>query len=281
MYLASRLGLFAPQDVSVELADFTGASKGMEALIGGSIDILSGYYTQALQVRAQGREVDVFLSVYDSNLIALAVAPSARERVRTLADLKGTKIGVTTLGSATHQFADFIVRRAGLPADAVTPIAIGTAARAVAAMERGVVDTGVVTDFTIQYLQKRHGSLTLLADTRTREGVAALHGVDAFPGTVLMAQRSWVKAHAAAARAVSRAVWQAVEWMKAHTPEEVVARMPEDHYGGDREAYLAANTGAIPLLSRTGRVDPPGHRAACEFLALPQTTASAFREPVE
>jgi NitT/TauT family transport system substrate-binding protein len=74
-----------------------------------------------------------------------------------------------------------------MPPDSVTPIAIGTAARAAAAMERGVVDAGIVTDFTIRYLERRFGQVRLLSDTRTRDGVQKTHGVNAFPGTVLMA----------------------------------------------------------------------------------------------
>lgn len=274
-YLAAQLKLF---DAGVELTEFPGASKGMEALLGGSIDILSGYYTQALQVRGQARAVEAFLSVYDSLLIALAVAPAAQGRIQRAEDLRGAKIGVTTLGSATHQFADFVVRRAGLQPGDVTPVAIGTAARAVAAMERGVVDVGVVTDFTIRYLEKKNGPLRLLADTRTREGVRALHGVEAFPGTVLMAQTAWLDANRAAARNTAEAVWKAVEWMRQHPAEELVARMPAEHYGGDREAYLAANAGALPLLSRAKGISADGHRAAAEFLALPSETPVAFRE---
>lgn len=286
-----RVGIAAQQSISqvpvylaaqdartIELTDFPGASKGMEALLGGSIDVLSGYYTQALQVRAQERAIDVFFPIYDSLLIALAVSPAARDRIQTPRDLKGVRIGVTTLGSATHQFADFLLRRAGLQPAEATPVAIGTAARAVAAIDRGIVDAGVVTDFTIRYLEKKHGPLRLLADTRTRDGVQTTHGASAFPGTVLMASRQWLDANREQAKELANAVGQAMQWMRQHTPDELTARMPPEHYGGDREAYLAANAGALPLLARAATIDEAAHRSAVEFLALPATTPSAFRE---
>lgn len=278
VYLAQQLGLYEANGLHVELAEFPGASKGLEALVGGSVDVLSGYYTQALQIRQQGRQMDAFLCIYDSLLIALAVAPDANNRVHTIEDLRGSKVGVTTLGSATHQYLDYLLRSHGMQADSVTPIAIGTAARAAAAMERGVVDAGIVTDFAIKYLERRHGSVHLLSDTRTREGVRQTHGVDAFPGTVLMAETAWIKANPDTSRKLAQAVTDAMNWMRAHTAEEAVARMPPTHYGEDKDAYTTAMRLAIPLLSN-GAVDDAGHRAALSLLNLDAGTPPAWRKP--
>jgi NitT/TauT family transport system substrate-binding protein len=277
VYLAAQLGFYGRNGLTVELAEFPGASKGMEALLGGSVDVLSGYYTQALAVRAQGRRIEVFLGYYDSLLVALAVAPAAAGRVHRIEDLRGAKVGVTTPGSATHQFVDFLLRRHGLAPSDVTPVAIGTAARGAAAMERGMVDAGVVTDFTIRYLEQRSGKLHLLADTRTREGVREAHGVSAFPGTVLMADSSWIDSHPDQARRLARAVWEAVLWMRAHSVEEIVAKMPASHYGQDREAYRDAVRMAVPMLSNTATIRAASHQAAVEFLGA-STMETAFRD---
>ncbi|MCZ2151554.1 MAG: ABC transporter substrate-binding protein [Bryobacterales bacterium] len=277
VYLAAQLGLYRKNGLRVELAEFPGASKGMEALLGGSVDVLSGYYTQALAVRAKGRHVDVFLGYYDSLLVALAVAPAAAGRVRRIEDLRGAKVGVTTPGSATHQFVDFLLRRHGLAPSEVKAVAIGTAARGAAAMERGMVDAGVVTDFTIRYLERRFGKLRLLADTRTREGVLEAHGVSAFPGAVLMADSSWIDSHPDEARRLARAVWEAVLWMRAHSVEEIVAKMPASHYGQDREAYYDAVRLAVPMLSNGATISAASHQAAVEFLGA-SGMETAFRD---
>ncbi|HUQ95065.1 MAG TPA: ABC transporter substrate-binding protein [Bryobacteraceae bacterium] len=266
VYLAAQLDLYRQNGVEVELAEFSGASRGMEALLGGSIDVLSGYYTQALAVQAQGRRIESFLCYYDSLLVALAVAPGAAGRIHRIEDLRGAKVGVTTPGSATHQFVDFLLRRHGMDPTSITPVAIGTAARAAAAMERGVVDAGVVTDFTIRYLEHRFGDVLLLADTRTRAGVKQAHGVDAFPGTVLMASREWLARNPEKAKKIAAATWQAVEWMRSHPADEIVARMPATHYGDDREAYLTAMRYAIAMLSAKGTMEKSSHDAAVQFL---------------
>ncbi|MBS1826879.1 MAG: ABC transporter substrate-binding protein, partial [Acidobacteria bacterium] len=198
VYLAGQLGYFEARGLQVELAEFPGASKGLEAFVGGSVDVLAGYYTQVLQLKKQGREAEAFLPVFDSLFVAVAVSPKGGKKIAGFADLKGCKVGVPALGSTAHQLLNYLLRKNGVDPAEVTPIAISTAARAAAAMERGVVDAGVVSDFTIRYLEKRFGGVRLLADTRTRPGMMNVHGVGAFPGTVLMASPEWLRGHGAA-----------------------------------------------------------------------------------
>lgn len=280
-YLAAQLGLYAKHGVEVELVDFPGASKGMEALLGGSVDVLSGYYSQLLQVREQNRPIQAFLAVYDSLLVALAIAPAAQAAITSIADLKGKKIGVTTLGSATHQFIDALLRRAGLAPTDITPIAIGTAARAAAAMERSMVDAGVVTDFTIRYLEKRFGAVKLLVDTRNREGTKAAHGTSKFPGTTLLAPQPSLDQHPQQAKALTRAIRAASLWMQNHSAEQIVDQMPPSHYGEDRPAYLEAIRNAIPMLSLDGIIAPEGHQAALQFLNLPDRPIAFARHFID
>lgn len=266
VYLAVQLGYFEAEGVRVELAEFPGASKGLEALVGGSVDVLSGYYPQVLQLQRQGRDVEAFLPVFDSLFVAVAVAPAGGKRIASLGDLRRCKVGVPALGSTAHQLLDFLLRKNGVDAAEVTPIAIGTASRAAAAMERGLVDAGVVSDFTVRYLERRFGKVALLADLRTRDGIRAVHGVDAFPATVLMASGNWLRGHGEESRKVRAAVRRAMDWMRGHSAEEVTARMPAAHYGKDRGAYVEAVRLGIGLVSQADAVSGEMRRVAEEFL---------------
>ncbi|MBL8176952.1 MAG: ABC transporter substrate-binding protein [Bryobacterales bacterium] len=266
VYLAQQLGYYEAQGVRVELAEFPGASKGLEAFVGGSIDVLSGYYPQVLQLNRQGRPAEAFLPVFDSLFVALAVSPKSSRPIEGYAALRGAKIGVPALGAAAHQLLDYLLRKHGIDPAEVTPIAIGTASRAAAAMERGIVDAGIVSDFTIRYLEKRFGPVRLLADTRTRQGMLAVHGVDSFPGTVLMATPAWLSEHRLEADKLRAAVRRAMDWMRSHTAEEVAARMPPAHYGEDQGAFIEAIRLGAPLLAQSDTVSEAGHRAAVEFL---------------
>lgn len=70
--LAKTLGYFADQKLNVTISDVVGLSKGMEALLGGSVDVAAGGLTQTIRVAAEGRTVRTFVLLYTRPLMALA-----------------------------------------------------------------------------------------------------------------------------------------------------------------------------------------------------------------
>ncbi|MBS1824431.1 MAG: hypothetical protein JST93_03850, partial [Acidobacteria bacterium] len=116
--------------------------------------------------------------------------------------------------------------------------------------------------------EKRFGGVRLLADTRTRPGMMNVHGVGAFPGTVLMASPEWLRGHGAEAGKLREAVMAAMTFMREHSAEEITAKMPASHYGEDRGAYTAAIGLGVGLLSKADRVSEEMHRVGMEFLEV-------------
>ena len=197
----------------------------------------------------------------NGHLVALVAAPRAHGLAEA-SQLVGRKVGVTTLGSATHLWLDFWLTTRRIDAKQITPIAISTAGRAVAALEAGTVDAGVVSDFTVRTLEQRFGKVTVLADSRTPETARAFYGVSQYPGTALFARRAWIAAHAPEVRAVVCAVTRAREWVTAHRAEEVVARLSADQRGPDLALYTEVIRGTIAMLTPDGRITEEGAQAA-------------------
>ena len=56
--LAQELGLYREEGLDVELQDFAGGAKALQALVGGSADVVSGFYDHTIQMAADGREFD-------------------------------------------------------------------------------------------------------------------------------------------------------------------------------------------------------------------------------
>ena len=68
--LAQELGYYRDEKLDVTIQDFPGGSKSLEALLGGSTDVVCGFYDHTIQMAAQGKDVRAFLSVLrpDSHL---------------------------------------------------------------------------------------------------------------------------------------------------------------------------------------------------------------------
>jgi NitT/TauT family transport system substrate-binding protein len=251
--LAQELGFYKQEGLDVSIQDFPGGAKSLEALLGGSADVVCGFYDHAIQMAAQGQDVRAFVSILRyPGLVAVSGNPA----VARIEDLKGKIVGVSAAGSSTQMFLNYLLVTHGLkPAD-VSVASVGLGATAVAAVTRGKVDVAIMTDPGIDLARKQLPSATILADTRTAEGVRAIFGLDVYPSTVLYSTGTWLSAHPKEARALARALRQTVDWMRSHTPEEIRDRQPPRFRTEDAASDLEALRSMQAMLSPDGRLTP-------------------------
>src|SRR5437868_4528317 len=62
--LAQQLGEYKKAGIEVELVDFKGGSQSLTAVIGGSADVVSGYFDHCVNLAAKNQSLEAFL-VYD------------------------------------------------------------------------------------------------------------------------------------------------------------------------------------------------------------------------
>src|SRR5688572_11848625 len=75
IYVARSLGYYQDEGLTITISDVAGLSKGMEALLGGSVEVAGSTATLSVQVAVEGRPVRTFLSFYTRPSLALVVAP--------------------------------------------------------------------------------------------------------------------------------------------------------------------------------------------------------------
>ena len=194
--LGHELGYYYDEGLAVTLQDFPGGAKSLEALLGGSTDVVCGFYDHTIQMAAQGRELRAFVEMLRyPGLVAVAAAPG----IASIGDLKGKIVGVSAPGSSTHMFLNYLLATHGLKPDDVSTASIGMSATAVAAVTRGKVDAAIMTDPALEIVQKHGATVRILADTRTAEGVRQVFGVDTYPSVVLYSTAQWSAGHRGAA----------------------------------------------------------------------------------
>jgi NitT/TauT family transport system substrate-binding protein len=274
--LAERLGYYQDERLRIEIQDFPGGARALQSLLGGSADVVCGYYDHTIQMAAEGRTLVAFVSMLRYPAMMVVVAPQPRRPIASVSDLKGAMVGVTSPGSSTHFFLAHVLVRGGLRADDVSVTGIGTSASAVAAIERSHVDAGIVVEPTFTQLSRRIPNLRVLADTRTQDGVRATFGVDAYPAAVLYAPDMWLTANSDAAARLARAITRTLEWIRTHSGEEVADQVPE-FVGSDRAAYLDALRHMMPAYSEDGRIDEDGAEAVRHVLGLSLERVRATR----
>src|SRR6202022_3162128 len=96
------LGYFKDAGLDVEISDFAGGAKSLQALIGGSVDVTTGSYEHTIQMQAQGKSIVALVDLGMYPGIALGVAKSKAAAWKGPESLKGMKVGVSAPGSSTN-----------------------------------------------------------------------------------------------------------------------------------------------------------------------------------
>jgi NitT/TauT family transport system substrate-binding protein len=265
--LARQLGEYQKAGLDVELVDLKGGSDALKAVLGGSADVVSGYFDHCVNLAAKKQELQAFV-VYDRYPgLVLVVAPSQTEQIKSIKDLAGKKVGVSAPGSSTDFFLKYLLKKNGLDPAGTAVIGVGLGATAVAAMEQGQLDAAVMLDPSVTVLQGSHKDLRILSDTRTQKDTIETFGGE-YPGGALYSTVAWIGGHEKEVQALTNAIVNTLSWIHAHSPEDVMAKMPEEMVGKNKDLYLAALKNTIPMFSETGKMDPKGADAVLAVFSV-------------
>ena len=265
--LAKQIGAYEKAGVDVNLVDFKGGSQSLTAVLGGSADVVSGYFDHTVELAAKKQHLEAFV-IYDRYPgLVLVVSPKETGKIKSVKDLAGKKVGVSAPGSSTDFFLKYQLVKAGLKKDSASVIGVGLGATAIAAMEQGQIDAAVMLDPAVTVLQNKYKDLTLLSDTRTQKDTEEVFGGD-YPGGAFYTRPEWIKAHPKETQALTNAMVATLKWIHSHSAQEIMDKMPPNLVGADKASYLAALKNTIPMYSTTGLMDPKGAEAVLDVFKI-------------
>src|SRR6201982_729156 len=228
--LAKQLGEFDKAGLAVELVDLKGGSDALKAVLGGSADVVSGYFDHCVNLAAKKQELQAFV-VYDRYPgLVLVVAPSHNGEIKSIKDLAGKKVGVSAPGSSTDFFLKYLLKKNGLDPAGASVIGVGLGATAVAAMEQGQIDAAVMLDPSVTVLQGSHPDLRILSDTRTQKDTLGVFGGE-YPCGGPCSAAARAASHEKDVQALTNAIVNTLAWIHSHSAEDIMAKMPPEMVG--------------------------------------------------
>src|ERR1700756_5258694 len=214
--LARQLGEYEKAGLAVDLVDLKGGSDALKAVLGGSADVVSGYFDHCVNLAAKKQELQSFV-VYDRYPgLVLVVSPVHTSEIKSIKDLAGKKVGVSAPGSSTDFFLKYILKKNGVDPASVAVIGVGLGGTSVAAMEQGQIDAAVMLDPSVTVLQGSHPDLRILSDTRTQKDTLDVFGGE-YPGGALYSTTAWVAAHPKEVQGLTHAILNTLSWIHAHS----------------------------------------------------------------
>ena len=236
--LAARLGYFKAQDLEVDLVTEASGVRAEDELLAGGAQGVVGFYDHTISLQAKGKFVLSVVQFSRAPGEVQVVSNKLAQALRTPADFKGRRLGVTGLGSSTHLLQLYLGISHGLRAADMTMVPVGSGASFIAAMRQGSIDTGMNTEPTVSLLLKS-GEARMLVDLRTPQSTAAVLG-GLYPGACLYMSTQWVNGHKPQVQKLANALVLALRYIGQHSAEEIAAQMPVEFFAGDRALYVDA-----------------------------------------
>jgi NitT/TauT family transport system substrate-binding protein len=263
--IAEQLGFFKAEGLEVEISDFSGGARALQAVVGGSADVVSGAYEHTINLQSKSQFFQSFVLQGRAPQIAMGISTKAMPGYQSLADLKGKKIGVTAPGSSTNMMANLLLSRVGLKASDVSYIGVGTSAGALAALRSGQIDAMSNIDPVMTMLEQK-GEVKIVSDTRTLKGTLDVFG-GPMPAACLYAPLDFIQKNPNTTQALANAIVHSLKWLQTAGPSDIIKTVPEAYLLGDRALYLASFNKVREAISLDGMLPEDGAKTALKALA--------------
>ncbi|MDR3454044.1 MAG: ABC transporter substrate-binding protein [Rhodoferax sp.] len=263
--IAEQLGYFKAEGLDVEISDFAGGAKALQAVVGGSADVCSGAFEHTIALQSKGQYYEAFVLQGRAPQIAIGVSTRNMPDYKSLADLKGKKIGVSAPGSSTNMVANLVLSRAGIKPTDVSFIGVGTAGAALTAMRTGQIDAMSNTDPVMTMLEQKN-EVRIISDTRTLKGTLDVFG-GPMPAGCLYASAEFIQKNPNTCQALANAIVHGLKWLQTAGPGDIIKTVPESYLLGDRALYLASFNKVREAISPDGVIPDEGARTALRALA--------------
>lgn len=259
--VGARTGIFRQHGVDIEISSFGGDARLQQAMAADGIDVGLGS-GPGLAFIVKGSPVKGIAAMAGPPLLfALVVRNDAA--VSSLDDLKGRKVGVSTVGSVTSWIISEVSRQKGWGYDGMAQVPIGDDANRIAALKTRSIDGAIVNlAQALNFVQRGEGKVLLRFGDLVKD----------FHIHVIFATDKAIAAKPQALRGFLKGWLQTIAFMRKNRSETI--DIAKDVMGTDAETAGGIYDELMPMFSDTGRFDPKAlavlRKSFVEMKTLPQ-----------
>jgi ABC-type nitrate/sulfonate/bicarbonate transport system substrate-binding protein len=238
-------GIFAKHGVDIKIFTLRGAAEQQQALVADSVDIGLGS-GPAMAFAARGATVKGVAEMAGKPS-AIVLAVSAKGSIKTIADLKGKTLSISSPGSITEWLVRELERRQGWKMDAIKMVGLGSNSSQMAALRSGQTD-GLPTGIFQATKFEHEGILRILVHFGDIEPHFIMH--------VIFASDKAIETKPKEIRNFLAGWFDTIHFMNTHKEASVkiaakITRVPPD--------VISSLYGKVmPMFSTTGHFDKDG-----------------------
>lgn len=256
-----RTGIFKNNGLDIEISAFGGDARVQQAMAADGIDIGLGS-GPGLAFIVKGSPIKGIAAMAGPPLL-FALVVRNDDSVKTADDLKGRKVGVSTVGSVTSWIVSEVSRQKGWGLAGIEQVTIGDDASRIAALKTKSFDAAIVNlAVALNYVQSGEGRVLMRFGDLVKD----------FHIHVIFATDKAIAEKPDALRRFMKGWFETMAFMRAEKDKTVA--IAKDVMGTDARTATAIYDELMPMFSDTGRFDPKAlavlRRSFVEMKTLPQ-----------
>jgi ABC-type nitrate/sulfonate/bicarbonate transport system substrate-binding protein len=258
--VGAQIGIFKKHGLDLEISSFGGDARIQQAMTADGIDVALGS-GPGLAFIVKGSPIKGIAAMAGPPLL-FALMVRADDTVKSADDLKGRKVGVSTVGSVTSWIVSEVSRQKGWGFDGIAQVPIGDDATRIAALRTQSIDGAIVNlAVALNFLQRGEGRVLLRFNDLLKD----------FHVHVIFASDKTIAAKPEALRGFLKGWFETINFMRGNKSETV--RIAKDIMGTNEATAGTIYDELMPMFSSTGKFEPKAlavlSRSFVEMKTLP------------
>lgn len=228
IFVAQAKGLFKKHGVEIDVVTSRGGGEAMKAYIAGEVQIVGTGFPEVGLMRARGVDVMLFFAQTSRVPFSLIARPDAG--IKSVTDLKGKTIAVTSPGSLTANLTRYFLIQAGMdPAKDVSLVSVGGGGELLGALKSKRADAAMLFEPFVS-IAVNQGIANVVVDVAAK--------LDAFSSAPLSISKAFLEKSPKDAKGVFDALAEAQQYIKGHHDDTF--EIAKKHFGNADPTVLKA-----------------------------------------
>ncbi|CAN5425058.1 ABC transporter substrate-binding protein [soil metagenome] len=263
--LADSLGYLKDGKMAVTVMNVRYDAWHGDMLMDGRVDAVMAYYHHNIVNHSKGKPTEAIVTLGITPGMKVLVANHAKDKFKTLADLKGSRFIAGGAGSSKTTVANYLVTSGGNRIADYTRLGTDGKDKNVVALRDGLADF-VVAPTPDGNFYEAQGVATVFADLTTAAGTKKHFGA-LFPSSTVYMATERIKAHPEMAQHLANAFVRTLKYINTHTAEQIAELIPAEIKGKDPVAYLKLLKEQMPMFANDGLMPVDGAEKELRVLA--------------